>query len=214
MKVLVLEDNESLLDLIKEELEDLGYKVSCFSDGIDALEHCIDGFDCFILDINVPNMDGIALLKEIRNRDKTTPAIIISANLELENVKNAYSSGCNDFLKKPFYMYELETKIKQLCHLDEVKNLAKGYSYNLNLETLYNENNEAIKLTKKERRFLALLIKHENKMTPIEYIEDYVWEGEMTTASGIRSMVKRFRAKLPENMILSHHLGYEIKTFN
>jgi len=212
MKILVLEDNESLLGLIKEELEDLGYQVSSYLDGLEALEHCIDGFDCFILDINVPNMDGIELLKEIRSRDKTTPAIIISANFELENVKNAYSNGCNDFLKKPFYMYELETKIKQLCHLNEVKNLANGYTYNLNSETLLDENNEVVKLTKKERRFLALLIKHENKMTPLEYIEDYVWEGEMTTPSGIRSMVKRFRAKLPENMIYSHHLGYEMKT--
>ncbi|MGB5918190.1 response regulator transcription factor [Arcobacter sp.] len=213
MKVLVLEDNESLLELITEELEDMGYEVSSFNDGLDALEHCIDGFDCFILDINVPNVDGISLLKEIRNRDKTTPAIIISANFELENVKKAYSNGCNDFLKKPFYMYELETKIKQLCHLGEEKNLLANYTYNLSSETLFDENKEAVKLTRKERRFISLLIKHENKMTPLEYIEDYVWEGEMTTSVGIRSMIKRLRVKLPDGMIVSQHFGYEIKTF-
>lgn len=213
MKILVLEDNENLLELIQEELEDKGYCVSCFTDGLEALEHCIDGFDCFVLDINVPNVDGLTLLKEIRERDKCTPAIIISANFELDNLKKAYTQGCNDFLKKPFYMYELETKIKQYCHLEEKILLQDGFTYDIKSETLFSCDKEAVKLTKKERRFFALLIKHENTMTPLEYIEDYVWEGEPTTSVGLRSLVKRLRSKLPEGMIISHHFGYEIKTF-
>lgn len=213
MKILVLEDNENLLELIQEELEEKGYSVSAFTDGLDALEHCIDGFDCFVLDINVPNVDGLTLLKEIRDRDKCTPAIIISANFELDNLKKAYTQGCNDFLKKPFYMYELETKIKQYCHLEEKIRLQDGFTYDIKSETLFSCSKEAIKLTKKERRFFALLVKHENTMTPLEYIEDYVWEGEPTTSVGLRSLVKRLRGKLPEGMIISHHFGYEIKTF-
>lgn len=213
MKILVLEDNESLQELIKEELEEKGYLVTCFSDGMEALSHCLDGFDCFILDINVPNIDGLTLLKEIKQRDKTTPAIIISANFELENVKKAYSNGCNDFLRKPFYMYELETKIKQFCHIEEVKKLANNFTYNIKSETLFDVLNKSIKLTKKERLFLALLIKNENKITSLENIEDYVWEGELTTSTSLRSMVKRFRTKFPEGMIISHHFGYEIKTY-
>ncbi|RXJ58191.1 response regulator transcription factor [Candidatus Marinarcus aquaticus] len=213
MKILVLEDNINLLELIQEELEEQGFEVVCFKDGLDALENCIGGFDCFVLDINVPNMDGLTLLKEIRARDKSTPAIIISANFELENLKKAYTHGCNDFLKKPFYMYELETKIKQWCHLEETKRLIDGFTYDIQTNTLFNADKEAIKLTKKERRFLSLLIKNQNRMTSLEYIEDYVWEGESNTSAGLRSMVKRLRAKLPEGMIVSHHFGYEIKTY-
>lgn len=212
MKVLVLEDNEGLLELIKEVLEESGYKVTCFVDGINALEHCCDGFDCFILDINVPSLDGLTLLSEIRDRDKETPAIIISANIELETVKKAYISGCNDFLKKPFYMYELETKIKQFCEIKTSIPLANEYQFDMTTESLLDEKGENIKLSKKERRFLVILLKHANRMTPLSTVEDYVWEGEMTTSAGIRSMVKRLRGKIPESIIVSHHFGYEIKT--
>ncbi|RXJ65935.1 DNA-binding response regulator [Halarcobacter ebronensis] len=212
MKVLILEDDESLLEIIKEVLEDKGFNVVCFRDGQEALENCLNGFDCFILDINVPNVDGLSLLKEIREHDKWTPAIIISANSELENLQRAYASGCNDFIKKPFYMYELETKIKQLCSLEETNRLINGFTYDIETKTLFNEQNEAIKLTKKERRFIFLLVKHQNRMTSIEAIENYVWEGETISSMAIRSMVKRLRTKLPEGMIISHHFGYEIKT--
>ncbi|QKF83438.1 response regulator transcription factor [Halarcobacter ebronensis] len=213
MKVLILEDDESLLDLIKEILEDKGLEVACFKDGLEAYKNCFNGFDCFILDINVPNMDGLTLLKKIRLTDKWTPAIIISANSELENLKKAYSSGCNDFIKKPFYMYELEQKIQQWAPLEKSKKLINGFTYDIQTDTLFNEQKEALKLTQKERRFLFLLIKNENRITSSESIENYVWEGEKISSMALRSMVKRLRTKLPEGMIISHNFGYEIKTF-
>lgn len=191
MKVLLLEDNETFLNLIQEILYDSGYSVSCFTDGLNALEHCCDGYDCFILDINVPTIDGINLLREIRGRDKKTPVIIISANSDLESIKKAYSKGCNEYLKKPFYMYELETKIKNLCNINDAIVLADGYVFDNAKELLFDKSGMCVKLTKYEKRFFNILLKYHNKMTPLEVIENYVWEGKVGTPYRIRSLVKR-----------------------
>ncbi len=91
MKILVLEDNERLANLIVEALEQKKYHATLFTDGKKALKAIDNGFDCFILDINVPGMDGISLLKEIRTMDAHTPAIIISANIDLDTIQDKAS---------------------------------------------------------------------------------------------------------------------------
>lgn len=150
MKILVLEDNERLANLMVEALEQKKYHVDLFSDGKKALESIDNGYDCFILDINVPGLDGISLLKEIRSMDAHTPAIIISANIDLDTIQDAYHKGCDEYLKKPFYMYELEMKIEKLCKPKMmVLKLADGFTYSMETETLLDGNNEEVKLAKK-----------------------------------------------------------------
>ncbi|MGB5868181.1 MAG: response regulator transcription factor, partial [Arcobacteraceae bacterium] len=107
MKILVLEDNVRLSNVIKQALEQEGYKVDCFDDGDSALDALENGYTCFILDINVPNMDGISILEAIRLNHKNSPVIIMSSNHDLEKVKKSYELGCDDYLKKPFYIFEL-----------------------------------------------------------------------------------------------------------
>ena len=212
MKILVLEDNERLANLIVEALEQKKYHVVLFRDGKKALEAIDDGFDCFILDINVPGLDGISLLKEIRSMDTTTPAIIISANIELETIQDAYHKGCDEYLKKPFYMYELELKIEKLCKPKVViLKLAQGYSYDMEHEILLDANQEEIKLAKKEILLLNLFAKNLGKTITFERIEQYVWEGELTTTENIRALVKRLRKKLPEETIENQGgIGYRL----
>ena len=212
MKILVLEDNERLANLVVEALEKKKYHVVLFRDGKKALEAIDDGFDCFILDINVPGLDGISLLKEIRSMDTTTPAIIISANIELETIQDAYHKGCDEYLKKPFYMYELELKIEKLCKPKVViLKLAQGYSYDMEHEILLDANQEEIKLAKKEILLLNLFAKNLGKTITFERIEQYVWEGELTTTENIRALVKRLRKKLPEETIENQGgIGYRL----
>jgi len=123
MKILVLEDNQRLLHLIQLALENEGYEVECFEDGEDALEALEKGFSCFVLDINVPNLDGISLLEAIRINHKETPVIIMSSNHDLEKVKISYKLGCDDYLKKPFYIFELLQKVKKLSTLQKTYNI-------------------------------------------------------------------------------------------
>ena len=212
MKILVLEDNERLANLMVEALEQKKYHVDLFSDGKKALESIDNGYDCFILDINVPGLDGISLLKEIRSMDAHTPAIIISANIDLDTIQDAYHKGCDEYLKKPFYMYELEMKIEKLCKPKMmVLTLADGFTYSMETETLLDGNNEEVKLAKKEILLLNLFAKNLGKNITFERIEQYVWEGELTTTENIRALIKRLRKKLPEETIENQGgVGYRL----
>jgi DNA-binding response OmpR family regulator len=212
VKILLLEDTVSLAEIIQEMLEEKGYKVDWFEEGEEALFHSVNGYDCFILDINVPNVDGLELLKEIRSREKKTPAIIISANIELETIQKAYGMGCNDFLKKPFYMYELERKIELLCSSLELMLLDNGFSYEVQEGLLYDTKKRVVKLTPKESRFMRLLAKTPNKLVTIDAIEQYVWEGDEVSLWGVRSLVKRLRTKLSEKSIETQSYGYALLT--
>lgn len=215
MKILILEDNERLANLIVEALEQKKYHVNLFNDGKRALEAIDNGYDCFILDINVPGIDGLSLLREIRSMDDATPAIIISANVELDTIQEAYSKGCDEYLKKPFYMYELETKIEKLCKPKvSLVTLPEGFTYSMEHEQLLDGNGEEIKLAKKEILLLNLFTKNLNKNISFERIEQYVWGGELTTTENIRALVKRLRKKLPEDTIenqggIGYRLNYE-----
>lgn len=212
MKILLLEDNKRLSNLIIDALSQKSYQIDWFEDGREALNAIYDGYDCFILDINVPGIDGITLLKEIRVMDDKTPAIIISANVELETIKDAYTKGCDEYLKKPFYIYELELKLDKFCKKDKKElTLPTGYLYNIDIETLYDDKKEEIKLAKKEILLLNLFVKNLGKLVTFEQIEQYVWEGDLTTNDNIRALVKRLRKKLPKDTILSQGgIGYKL----
>jgi len=200
MKILLLEDNERLNKSIVKRLELKGYKVDSFIDGDDALHNAFDGYDCFILDINVPSIDGINILKEIREHDKTIPILIISSSIDLDTIKNAYDYGCNDYLKKPFFIDELEVKIEKLCQLDnDLVILNDGFTYDIEKRELYKE--DLVKLTKKETLLLHQLITHKNKILSYDHILNYVWEGDIATTDSIRTLVMRLRKKIPQNTL-------------
>ncbi len=213
MKILVLEDNKRLSNVIVDALEQKNYHVTLFDDGKKALEAIDDGYDCFVLDINVPNYDGLSLLKEIRSMDDETPAIIISANVDLETIQEAYVKGCDEYLKKPFYMYELETKLDRLCKSKEEEIVfLDDFAYNIMQEKLYDKQKNEVKLAKKEILLLNLFSKNIDKIVSFEQIELYVWEGDLTTNENIRALIKRIRKKLPNDSIVSQGgMGYKLK---
>jgi len=200
MKILLLEDNERLNNSIVKRLELKNYKIDAFIDGHDALEKIYDGYDCFILDINVPSIDGISILKEIRETYPTIPTLIISSNIDLDTIKNAYGSGCNDYLKKPFYIDELELKIEMLCSLNnDIINICDGFTYDMTKRELYHE--DLIKLTKKETLLLHQLIKNNGKILSYSNILNYVWEGDIATVDSLRTLVMRLRKKIPKESL-------------
>lgn len=212
MKILLLEDNMRLSNLIIEALSQSHYHVDAFVDGKEALEVIDNGYDCFILDINVPGIDGLSYLKEIRALDAQTPAIIISANIELETIKNAYNKGCDEYLKKPFYVDELVFKVDKLCKPNQSKLYFSSTVYfDTRTQLLYDEDEE-IKLAKKEILLLSLMAKHLDKIVTFEMIEQYVWEGELTNLENVRALIKRLRKKLPPDTLLSQGgMGYKLR---
>lgn len=193
MKILLLEDNKKLNSTIIKRLELKGYEIDGFIDGKDAYEAISDGYNCFVLDINVPNIDGIEILKRIREYYKEVPIIIISATVELDIIKESYDFGCNDYLKKPFFIDELEIKIKKLCKISDTKiefAEACSFDYKDSSVTIHGKN---IRLTKKERLLLNLLLINKNQIVSYEAIENYIWAGSLVSLDSIRSLVRRVR---------------------
>ncbi len=211
MKILVLEDNERLSKLIKNALNKHGYIVDLISDGEEALDKILDGYSCFVLDINVPSLDGISVLESIKMYHKNVPTIIISSNHDLEKIQKSYETGCDDYIKKPFFMYELIHKIQKLCFKEVSKiSLGEKYIYDIPKRLLTNDNDK-IELARKEILLLELLTKDINRVFSFDEIEEYVWEGEPSTIMNIRALVKRIRKKIPEKAIkIVKGIGYSV----
>ncbi len=197
MKILLLEDNKRLNETITKRLKAKDYKVCNFLDGQEAYEAIDDGYICFVLDINVPSINGIDILRKIREFNANTPIIIISSSVELDVIKDAYKYGCNDYIKKPFFIDELEIKIEKLCNFDndiiEVYDGCFFYFKDSALEI------DGVRehLSKKERLLLNLFLSKRGKVVSIDSIQNVVWEGGFASIDSIRSLVRRVRKKFP-----------------
>ena len=213
MKILLLEDNEKLNKTIQKRLALKNYQVDSFIDGQDAFDAITNGYSCFILDINVPNVDGIKILKKIREFYDEVPVLIISATVELDIIKESYDFGCNDYLKKPFFIDELEIKVERLCKISDDKIQFDNNSYFNYKDSLVIINNEDHRLTKKERLLLNLFLTKKNQVVSYEAIENYVWEGSFVSLESIRSLVRRLRKVLSQDYIETVvDTGYIFKT--
>ena len=201
MKILLLEDNKKLNDTISKRLKIKDYNLLSFTDGAEAFEAVSDGFSCFILDINVPNIDGIKILKKIREYYPTLPVIIISASVELDVIKQAYDLGCNDFLKKPFFIDELEIKIGNLCNIQNDKIYFGENSYFDFKSSILNMDDKETRLTKKEKLLINLFLTKKNQVISYEAIENYVWEGNFASLESIRSLIRRVRKVIDKEYI-------------
>ena len=201
MNILLLEDNKKLNETITKRLKLKNYNVSSFTDGLKAYEEITEGFSCFILDINVPNVDGIKILKKIREYYKSLPVIIISASVELDVIKQAYDFGCNDFLKKPFFIDELEIKIEKLCNIQDTNIYFDENSYFDFKSSMIKTKEKEIRLTKKEKLLMNLFLTKKNQVISYELIENYVWEGSFVSLESIRSLIRRVRIILEKEYI-------------
>lgn len=211
MKIFLLEDDYSLNESIKEMLEAENFIVDSFYDGNIAYDNIVDNYVLYIFDVNVPIVDGIYLLEHIKTINPNAKVLIISANINIDKIKEAYIKGCDDYIKKPFDIQELLLKIDKYTQKSQQIYLDKELVFDLKNKKLFYENLE-ISLTKNEKNLLFLLI--ENKGTNISYsqIEDFVYDRVSKSSDAIRSLVKRLRRKLPKDMILnSLEEGYFIK---
>ena len=115
MKILLLEDDLMLSEVIVEHLEEYGYKVTALYDGIAAEDLLFEEkFDLLLLDVNVPLLNGFELLKNLRESGNNTPAIFITSMNTPQDVLEGFELGANDYLKKPFEMIELKARIDNI----------------------------------------------------------------------------------------------------
>lgn len=211
MKIFLLEDDYSLNETIKEMMEINHHEVSSFYDGEIAYKNIYTNYDLYILDINTPSLNGLEILKSIKNLNTKTKVIMISANINIETIKEAYILGCDDYLKKPFDVEELILKIEKFNKKSADIFLDENIYFNSISNELYVDF-QKVDLTKSEKNLLILLLQNRSKTISYENIEDFVYKGEAKSSDAIRSLLKRLRKKLPKDLILnSLDEGYYIK---
>jgi len=213
MKVLVLEDNELLLETLEDFLENEGFEVDLAKDGEEALRLSYkNSYNLYLLDIKVPLVDGVELLKELRDYGDETPAIFITSSMDKESITKGYEAGCDEYIKKPFDLDELLMRIKAVLKRVEPEDSIKideEYSYNIKRKRLL-KNNQEVKINLKDLQLLELLLKNRGKVVTKEMIKDELWQNEELVSSGslrvyINNLKKIFGKSSIENI---RGLGY------
>ena len=213
MKILLLEDDTVLANILVDFLEESHKVVQTYSmKKAQKLAEEIE-FDLYIFDINVPDGDGISLLKALRNFADTTPAIFITAFHDTKYLKDAFDSGANDFIKKPFDLEELEQRILHIGRQFGLDTLIK-----IQDDTLFCTRTHTIKtaknnfsLTQKESRFLHYLFKNRSRVVSSSELLQNIWEyDDMPSDDAVRTIIKNLRKYIgKEHIINIREEGYK-----
>lgn len=215
MKILLLEDEVMLNESISEYLILQGHQVVSFVDGVVALEELKqNSYDLLLLDITVPNLDGLSLFERLQELKIHTLAIYISALSDIEDISRAYDLGCRDYLKKPFHLKELSLRIDRLRFQQDVPRvqlrLSKNYSYNQEKsELLFNQ--EVQILTKRQAQIIDLLSRNRGRIVDFEQFQEYVWSDMLVDNATMRAEINRLKKNLKEDFIINvRGMGYMI----
>lgn len=213
MKIFLVEDNEELNGFITDTLQKLEYSVRSCRDGATAFEAVEDFFDLYIVDINLPNVNGLELVKKIRSVNIDAKIFIISGDDNIDTILKAYDLGCNDYIKKPFDLREVIAKINIMFKdkLERKVKLTNTCYYDTEDKVVYSEG-KAITLTPKESSLLNILVENMGKSVPNKDIEVAVW-GKNFENSHVRQLISKLKKTLPcGGEIIQNHSsnGYKI----
>ena len=209
-QILLVEDDETLSELISEYLSEQGYDVTVRADAKAALDTAYErNFDILILDVKLPKGDGFSLLRELRRLGDDTPAIFTTSLNTLQDLEIGYKSGCDDYLKKPYELKELLLRIqillkRKFSHVnDEFIELNGGYKFYPSSKTL-RQNGQIVNLSNKESELLALFLENKNTLISKETIFDKIWNyGEEPSELSLRVYVKNLRRILGKDAIVN-----------
>ena len=205
-KILLAEDEPSLGQIVKESLETRGFEVVFCKDGKEAESkyHECDPH-LLVLDVMMPKMDGFTLAKEIRQHDKNTPIIFLTAKSQTHDVVEGFTSGGNDYLKKPFSMEELIVRIENLLNTERGPNgdeeSAIGqFVFDPKKQSLQFGEEEPVSLTYRESQLLLHLNKNRNEVLDRSFILKKLWhDDDFFSARSMDVFISRLRKKLKKD---------------
>ncbi len=215
MKILLLEDDTVLADILVDFLQEQ-YSVTHTYSMKKALALSEENsFDLYIFDINVPDGDGISLLKELRDFRDETPTIFITAFHDTQHLKDAFESGANDFIKKPFDLEELAQRVENIKRhfgLSSLVQLSKTIEFdtqNYILKTATKTQN----LSNKESLALHYLYKNRHRVVSVDEMLQNLWEyDEMPSGDAVRTLIKELRKYVgKEHIINIRGEGYRLE---
>lgn len=198
LKVLMVEDDIQLNSTVKKFLEINDFNVTSSYDGNNAISLIdLNDYDIYLIDINLPNINGLDIVKYVRKKDISAPIIMMTASLEVENFIKAYDNGCSEYIKKPFHLKELDIRIKNLLKIKKsnILIISENIKYDFEHEELIIKG-RIVKLRKKVNRLLQILLKNINHIVKTDDIIDYVWENEIRDSYPLRQLVFDLRKVL------------------
>jgi DNA-binding response OmpR family regulator len=218
MKVLLLEDDELLNEIIEEYLINQNYSVVSIFDGQEALERIYEeSFELLILDVNVPSLNGFDLSKSLKKNSIDIPTIFITSLHTDKDIENGFNAGADDYIKKPFHLNELRIRLNNIKRLRNIDTLGiiriNDYiSYNYNVKSLIVEKKQYT-LSNIESKVFEYFIKNKHKAVSIEEISLNNWiYDDIPTATTIRTYIKNLRKMLGKDMIINiKGVGYKLK---
>jgi DNA-binding response OmpR family regulator len=213
-KILFLEDDPLFGETLVDLLEESSYEIEHFTNGQDALNATFDTkYDLYLLDINVPLIDGISLLRDLRNANDITPTIFLTSHKDKSMLEKGFLSGADDFITKPFDSDELLWRLTALLKRTQasVPKVLGKLSHDAEHKSI-SYDGVLLDLSKKEYDFLSLLMQHANENLPKELILDSLWRsGEGGSDGAIRVYINRIKTLLPELQIENiRGIGYKL----
>ena len=221
VKILLAEDDNNLGLLLKNYLTAKNYDTALARTGVQALELFLNAtFHICILDIMMPEMDGISLAKEIRLTNQEIPIIFLTAKNQQEDIIEGFVIGADDYITKPFSMEELLYRIEAVLRRTNASNL-KGGPYTLGkfifdpLKQVLSDDEESIKLTTKESELLEILHRHRNDILERNYALKTIWiDDNYFNARSMDVYISRLRKYLSKDPALKilnvHGKGYKL----
>ncbi len=183
--ILLVEDEENLQEALKLNLELEGYEVSCAGNGAEALKRIAEEyFDLVILDVMLPEIDGIGVAENLRLNNNDVPILMVSAKSSSAEKVLGLKKGADDYITKPFNLEELLLRVKKLINknkkLQHKETIGEHYQFGKNkidfsAQSAINYRGEKIDLSKKETMLLKLLLENKNDVVPREKILQSVW---------------------------------------
>ena len=216
MRILIVEDEPTLGQQLKNTLEQAGYAVDLSTDGEDG--HYLgstENYDAILLDLGLPEIDGLTVLDRWRKEGKTTPVLVLTARDSWSDKVSGLDSGADDYLAKPFQMEELIARLRALIRRASGNASSELMAGPVRLDTRsgrVTHDGEPIKLTAQEYKLLAYLMHHKGKVVSrtelIEHIYDQDFDRDSNT---IEVFITRIRKKLGTDIITTMRgLGYSI----
>jgi DNA-binding response OmpR family regulator len=226
MKILIIEDEESLAKLLKKGLESEGYAVDFLSDGESGqkrIEMNHKDYDLVILDLMLPRRSGFEVCQNIRKYDINIPILILTAKTEIESKVSLLNCGADDYMLKPFAFSELSARIRALTRRPEAILSSElkiaDLILNLNTRKLY-QNKKEIKLTLKEFRLLEYFMRRPNQVIERVNLTDNLWDFDYDSFSNSLDVyINRLREKIDKERINKlietvRGIGYRLKVSN
>ena len=203
MRVLVVEDDLDLIDLLEEGLTMYGYAVDKAYDGEEAIDMAyVESYDVIVLDINLPKKDGFEVLKEVRKNDQEVNIIMLTARSDIDDRVKGLDYGANDYMVKPFDLKELDARMRALLRRKSVTEANIIEACGMKFDTTTREayvGDTKLNLTLKETGILEYLFLNQEKYVSSEELIDHVWDSNADSFSNsVRVHMSSLRKKIKE----------------